>query len=89
VLRPSAQPDRPNSLRLIGFLRGMGPEHERPAVGVDESVPFAAIHLLAGIIADGPPASAVLALWLSSTVADGLASRPTRSRSNTPSSRAG
>ena len=49
----------------------MGPEHERPAVGVDESVPFAAIHLLGGIIADGPPASAVLALWLSSTVSDG------------------
>jgi hypothetical protein len=46
----------------------MGPEHECPAVGIDESVPFAAIHLLAGIIADG---SAVLALWLSSTVSDG------------------
>ena len=50
---------------------GMDPEHECPAVGIDESVPFAAIHLLAGIIADGPPASAVLALWPSSTVADG------------------
>ena len=57
----------------------MGPKHERPAVGIGESVPFAAIHLLAGIIADGPPASAVLALWLSSTVTNGLASRPTHS----------
>ena len=44
----------------------MGPEHERPAIGVDENVPFAAIHLLAGIIADGAPASAILVLWLSS-----------------------
>ena len=57
----------------------MGPKHERPAVGIGESVPFAAIHRLAGIIADGPPASAVLALWLSSTVTNGLASRPTHS----------
>jgi hypothetical protein len=49
-----------------GGRSGMSPEHERPAVGVDENVPFAAIHLFAGIIADGAPASAVLALWLSS-----------------------
>jgi hypothetical protein len=32
----------------------MGLEHERPSIGVDESVPFAALHLLAGIIAAWP-----------------------------------
>lgn len=35
----------------------------------------------------GPPASLVLTLWLPMTAAHGLASRPTRSRSSTTSSR--
>ena len=59
----------------------MGLDDEAAAVGVNQRVALAPVDLLARIIAARPPASVVLTLWLSIIAADGLASRPTRSRS--------
>jgi len=59
----------------------MGLDDEAAAVGVDQRVALAPINLLARIVTRGPPASVVFTLWLSIIAADGLASRPTRSRS--------
>jgi hypothetical protein len=54
---------------------------------VDEDVPLAARNLLARVIPlridRRPPFCAALALWLSITAADGLASRPSASRTAT------
>lgn len=60
---------------------------QEQAERVDENVPFAARDLLARIealrIDRRPPFCAALALWLSMTAADGLASRPAFSRTAT------
>ena len=54
---------------------------------IDENVPLAARDLLARVVPPridrGPPFCAALALWLSITAADGLASRPSFSRKPT------
>ena len=50
-----------------------------PTAGMDGEADL--IRALADDLDGGPPASVVLILWLSSTAADGLAARPTRSRS--------
>jgi len=63
----------------------MSVEHEGTPIGVDEGMTLAALHLLAGIIASRAASLGRLYTWLSSTAADGLASRPTRSRSSTSS----
>jgi len=49
-------------------------------VGIGDDVALAPVDLLARIIPCGPPLSVVLTDWLSITPADGLASRPSRSR---------
>ena len=60
---------------------------QQEAEGIDEDVPLAARDLLARIealrIDRRPPFCAALALWLSMTAADGLASRPSFSRTAT------
>jgi hypothetical protein len=53
--------------------------HQMPH-GVGDDVAFSAFDLLPASYPRGPPLSVVLADWLSTTPADGLASRPTRSR---------
>ena len=56
-------------------------EHEATPVRIDERVALAAVDLLARIVTARTPASVVLTLWLSMIAAEGLALRPTRSRS--------
>ena len=60
---------------------------QQEAERIDEDVPLAARDLLARIkalrIDRRPPFCAALALWLSMIAADGLASRPSRSRTAT------
>jgi hypothetical protein len=85
--------------RAIAVLdRGsMGFEHEGAAIGVDQRMTLAPIHLLAGIVAARTACLVGLTFWLSNTAAEGLACRPARSRSranrwwlimsNTPSPR--
>jgi hypothetical protein len=57
--------------------------HRQP-FAVDQGVDLAALHLLAGVVAQlaisTAPFSADLTDWLSRTAAEGLASRPIRSR---------
>jgi hypothetical protein len=57
--------------------------HRQP-FAVDQGVDFAALHLLAGVVTHfvvfTAPFSADLTDWLSRTAAEGLASRPIRSR---------
>ena len=66
---------------------GMDHDVQEEAKRIDENVPLAARDLLARIealrIDRRPPFCAALALWLSMTAADGLASRPSFSRSAT------
>jgi hypothetical protein len=56
----------------------------RQSFGVDEGVDLATLDLLAGVVTHivvfAAPFSADLMDWLSRTAADGLASRPLRSR---------
>jgi hypothetical protein len=59
----------------------MGFDDKATAVRVDQCVALAPVDLLASIVTARPPASVVLTLWLSMIAAEGLASRPTRSRS--------
>ena len=62
--------------------RGMRFEQERSSVGVDDDVALALVDLLACIIAAQATGFRGLdTLWLSMIAAEGLASRPTRSRS--------
>ena len=60
----------------------MGLQLERPAVGVDQCMALAALDLLATVVAAGAAGLGSLVLWLSITAAEGLASRPVRSRSS-------
>jgi hypothetical protein len=63
---------------------GMNDDPHRQPVAVDQGVDFAALDLLAGVITHlvvfAAPFSADLSDWLSRTAAEGLASRPMRSR---------
>ena len=62
----------------------MDDDPDRQPLAVDEGVDFAALHLLAGVIThlvvSAAPFSADLTDWLLRAAADGLASRPIRSR---------
>ena len=64
---------------------GVNHDPERQALGVDERVDLASLHALAGVVAHlvvfRAPFSADFTVWLSSTPAEGDASRPSRSRS--------
>jgi hypothetical protein len=67
-------------------LGGVDLDAQQEAERVDENVPLAAGDLLARIVPlriVRPPFCAALALWLSRTAALGLASRPSRSRTQT------
>ena len=60
---------------------------QEQAQRIDENVPLAARDLLARVVPlridRAPPLCAALALWLSMTAAEGLASRPSLSRTST------
>ena len=62
----------------------MDDDPDRQPLAVDQGVDFTALHLLAGVVAQmavsAAPFSADLTDWLSSTAAEGLASRPVRPR---------
>src|SRR5262249_61964392 len=64
--------------------RRMDDDPHRQPFAVDQGMDFAAFHLLAGVVTHlavvAAPFSADLIDWLSRTAADGLASRPIRSR---------
>ena len=73
-----------DSAVAILHVGGMDDDVQEQAERIDEDVPLAARDLLACIealrIERSPPFCAALALWLSITAADGLASRPSVSR---------
>ena len=81
---PAQQLDRAIAILHVG---GMNDDVQEQAERVDEDVPLAARDLLARIVPlridRRPPFCAALALWLSITAADGLASRPSASRTAT------
>ncbi len=71
--------------------RGRVDNHpHRQSLGIDQGVDLAAFHLFAGVVTHlvvfTAPFSADFTDWLSRTAADGLASRPIRSRSDICSS---
>ena len=63
---------------------GVDHDPHRQPFAIDQGVDFAALHMLAGVVThlvvSTAPFSADLIDWLSSTAAEGLASRPIRSR---------
>ena len=71
----------------ILHVGGMDDDAQQQAECIDEDVALAPRDLLARIealrVERSPPFCAPLALWLSITAADGLASRPSRSRTAT------
>jgi hypothetical protein len=72
---------RPAAVAILNARR-MRFEQERTSVGVDDDVALAPVDLLACIIAARATGFRGLdTLWLSMIAAEGLASRPTRSRS--------
>ena len=81
---PAQQLDRAVAILHVG---GMDHDVQEQTERVDEDVPLAACDLLARVIPlridRRPPFCAALALWLSITAADGLASRPSTSRTAT------
>ena len=72
--------------RAVAVLhpRRMDYDPERQALGVDERVDLSSLHTLAGVVTHlvvlRASFSADLTVWLSSTAALGLASRPSPSR---------
>jgi hypothetical protein len=54
---------------------------EQQACGIDRDVALAPLDLLGRVVAARPPFSVVLTLWVSTMVALGLGSLPSRSRS--------
>ena len=85
---------RPRSIRARGSAvvscraptrRRRDPGSHRQSLGIDQGMNFAAFHLLAGVVTHlvvfTAPFSADFTDWLSRTAAEGLASRPIRSRS--------
>lgn len=81
---PAQQLDRAIAILHVG---GMDHDVQEQTKRVNEDVPLAARDLLARVIPlridRRPPFCAALALWLSITAADGLASRPSASRTAT------
>ena len=81
---PAQQLDRAVAILHVGR---MDHDVQEQTERIDEDVPLAARDLLARVIAlridRRPPFCAALALWLSITAADGLASRPSASRTAT------
>jgi len=74
---------RPGPVAVLHVPR-MDPHGEQAPIGVGQDVPLAARGLLARVVAARAPSwSAVRTDWLSMIAADGLASRPARSRSAT------
>jgi hypothetical protein len=55
-------------------------EHEATPVRVDEGMALAPVDLLSSIVTAWPSGLGSLGLWLSMIAAEGLASRPIRSR---------
>jgi hypothetical protein len=72
---PQVSEQFPGSLSVRQVCR-MDPQIEDQTQGIDDQRAFAAFDLLGGIIAAGPPFSVVFTVWLSTTAALGLASRP-------------
>jgi hypothetical protein len=70
----------------VAILNGGGVDNDphRQSFTVDQGVDFAALHLFDSVVTHlvvfAVPFSAELTDWLSRTAADGLASRPIRSR---------
>jgi hypothetical protein len=66
----------------VGVLNigGVNEDTEQEAGGIDPDMALAALDLLGGIVAERPPFSVVLTLWVSMMAAVGLASRPSVSR---------
>src|SRR6516164_6763534 len=66
------------------LIRATKSPHRQP-LGIDQCVDLATLHLLAGVVTHrvvfAAPFSADFTDWLSRTAAQGLASRPIRSRS--------
>lgn len=85
------QPSRPaqqfEGAVAILDVGGKNDNAQQQTQGVDEDVPFAALDLLARVVArsieQSPPFCAPLALWLSMIAVVGLASRPACSRTAT------
>jgi len=71
----------------IAILHVGGEHHQSPdqAQRVDEQVPLAPAYFLGPVPAMDPPFSVVLTLWLSTTTALGVGSRPSRTRSRSRS----
>jgi hypothetical protein len=74
-LPPQVSEQFPGSLS-VRQVRWMDPQIEDQPQGIDDQRAFAAFDLLGRIIAAGPPFSVVFTVWLSTTAALGLASRP-------------
>jgi hypothetical protein len=61
-------------------MGGMHDDGQKQAQGVYDNVPLAPFDLLAGVVAARPPFSAVFTDWLSMIAAEGLAFRPSWTR---------
>lgn len=77
--RDLQQRDRAVAVPRIGW---MGLQHDRPAPVSTMWCRLRPFIRLSASKPRGPPASVVLTLWLSTIAAEGMASRPTRSRSS-------
>src|SRR4051794_109730 len=86
-LEPGVEPLQPPQ-QVDGAVRvldvgGVDDDPEQQAAGVDRDVPLPALDLLGRVVAAGPPFSVAFTLWVSMMAAEGLGSRPSRSRSIT------
>ena len=78
--------DQPGTVAVLDG-GGVDDDPHRQSLGIDQGVDLAAFHLLAGVVTHcvvfTAPFSADFSDWLSRTAAEGLASRPIRSRNAT------
>ncbi len=78
--------DQPGTVAVLDG-GGVDDDPHRQSLGIDQGVDLAAFHLLAGVVTHcvvfAAPFSADFSDWLSRTAAEGLASRPIRSRNAT------
>ena len=85
--RPARRAKQLAGAVAVLHVGGMDDDAQQQAERIDEDVALAPRDLLARIealrVERSPPFCAPLALWLSITAADGLASRPSRSRTIT------